>query len=209
MKINNTEAVLNFIKEGDCHLLFGIVRTKDNDIDKCKRHKFRFIVDSKERFLKKIAEIELLAAQEPGLEYRIYMTYNPRNVKNALKFFQKTLLDYSHNIESKDVIDTVKRLDLKWFSTLAMPSSSDKPYMLVDLDEQSEQSQKFIESLFDVALKLPTKNGYHYVIKRNSRLNDWYKAGQPKGFDDEGVLDLNQDFDFELKSDFFMLVKII
>lgn len=195
-KIDNTKEVLEFLKDNECYLLFGIVRTKDNDVEKSKRHKFRFIVDNKEQLLKKILHIETLSRLEPELEYRIYVSYNTRNVKNALKNFQKLLLDYSYNIESEEIVSSVRRLDLKWFSELAKPISSNKEFMLVDLDEKSTEAQNYVEWRFNVKLKLPTKNGFHYVIGK------------------EGVEQYHKEkhlitFDISLQNDNFILVKII
>lgn len=196
-KVDNTKEILEFMKEGETYIMLGIVRTKDNDVEKCKRHKFKYIIDSKNRLLKKIKEIEELVKLDPSVEYRIYLSYNSRNVKNALKNFQKLLLDYSHTIQDASTLDAVSRLDLKWFSELAKNTSSNKEYMMIDLDENTVKAIKDFRKTFNVVLCVPTKNGYHIVFKRDEMLNEYFKSN------------IWLDYDYEIKKDDLILVKII
>lgn len=194
--LSNSGLILPIIEDGKTYIVFGIVRTKDNDVEKCKRHKFRYIVTNKKQFIEACAKIHHLTSLDSTLEYRTYISHNSRNVKNALKNFQKTLLEYSWNFNEQNLVAT-QRLDLQWFSELARPHNSNKEYMMIDLDEKTFTSQSFIEREFDVVLKIETKNGYHYLIQRNDKIGMFYKIyTQPP-------------FNFELQTDGLLLVDVI
>lgn len=192
--INNTEVFLKTIKDNDVYLVVGIVRKKDNEISKSEVHKMRFICDSKQKIQEKIKEIHKLAELNTSYEYRIYVSYNSRNVKNALRNFQKTLLDFSFDIENKDIISKTTRLDLKWFSELAKPTSSNKEYMLLDLDTKEEKAFNYFKKVLSIEKIYPTKNGFHFLVKKDRLIAEFHKV--------------KHSFDAELKKDDLLLLEI-
>lgn len=176
----NREDIIAFLKdycnyERGPYILVLIARPKENEqLDHNSRILFREIISDSENMRRRLRKFEAIAdsytPQEGGsVNFRLYITVNPRDVMSGFHLFQKEMVDMNGHIISghKQTKERIKELNREWLSQLQKDTNSAHNMFLFDLDNTSKNRlDELIDNLnneTDIVCSTTTPNGYHVV----------------------------------------------
>jgi hypothetical protein len=204
------EGTIKFLEEFCCfesnrvYILLAMARPKENeDISSGDEPVFREIVEKSEDIRQKYNKLKSIsqnytAREGAGLNFRLYVTVNARNVRDSMYMFQRQLINYNERITNghAPAEKKIKRLDKQWKSTLQKDVNKEDNYFIIDIDTKDESIRGRIADALDseteIIKEVSTPNGYHIIT-------------EPFNYTDCEVLSTNEDA--ETKSDGLLFLK--
>ena len=100
-----------------------------------------------------------------SLNYYIYLSINPRDIRKGYTEMKKIFLQYDHDIlYNLDVLDhRLKHLDNKWYSVLETPACKATRRYLLDIDVKDIPTELY-EINFKNIVKYESNNGHHWIV---------------------------------------------
>lgn len=153
------------------YILMAFARRKHNEeLTNSTEVIFRRIIRSEEDIPEQLHQMRSLIA---GWNYtfRIYLTVNARNVRDAYFIFQTELNRWARDYIRGDdaAIEKMGNIDSRWKSTLHSPPARDDQYFHFDLDDvYASEAADFANQLGQettVLLRRETPNGYHILCE--------------------------------------------
>ena len=152
-------------------VLTGIVRNKDNKIttdwDRWMR---RLIIRSQDDIVPCYNDIKAMGNIK-GVNYRMYVSLNARDVTKTFFHFQQTLLQTSYDLcrGLEQIQDQIKRMDSIWKTELLQNNNRATKRFLLDVDAVDallvSDIQTYLESITKVHAVRATLAGYHIVFE--------------------------------------------
>lgn len=149
-------------------VLMLLLREKDGGShNEFKRRCITEVTHDKEQLQRKLEQMIYFSvtSDEP---YRVYMTVNDRNIRNAERVIKERMLmvDFSDE-DNRDFF--YKRFEYRWHSALMDNSSRNSKYFLLDIDDDccdwNEVEKKCWAEKIEIVKKYRTKNGWHFITK--------------------------------------------
>lgn len=170
MKYLNIESLKDFCDfEKGIYYLMAIARKKDNeDLTNSTEIVMRRTVNNELQLERSFEELKGLIELDPKHKYKLYINFNPRDVKKAYLNLKNIMAEWDYNLmNNPNIYNKILNVDREWCSCLAR-SPCKKTYFMLDLDDKdSKYALMLLLGHYQIkkTWSIETQNGHHILFK--------------------------------------------
>lgn len=168
--IDKIKEIMDF-DAGVYYLILMARRKNNDDLSHSKEIVIRRVLYKEEMLEIMINELVAIADYDKEHKYKLYLSFNPRDVLKAYKDLKTKMATYDYELlHNTEINKKILKLDMEWISCLARNSAKKKFFML-DLDDRLKLSditnlmRKYLNITPNLWESYGTRNGYHILFK--------------------------------------------
>lgn len=180
-------------RENEAYIVMAIARRKFNpDISNSNEIVHRRVITCEDDIDDQIDDLLALTSRH-NLNFRIYLTVNPRDTVSAYHAFVQDLVSWSEAMHNGDdgVLTRMGRINSEWKSTLHSPDHKADSLFQFDVDDVTEKEawdfHKDVGEETTVVGFVKTPNGYH-IMTKPFNYTDWEPTVAYDELDTDGML---------------------